>query len=118
MWQLEPTDQFLKDQQWYEKKRPRELAAILTNLERYMKHLNGSPNSRSFHAGYLHNEAHGVVAVDQKGGGVGLQETRLYTYADDKNKVLYLITIGNKDQQSSDVEFSRIFADGIRKNET
>ena len=64
MWNMEPTTQFEKDKKWYEKKRPDELAAVLNNLGRYIKQLNGSVNSRSFHAGYLHHEQHGVIAVD------------------------------------------------------
>jgi hypothetical protein len=56
----------------------------------------------------------GVVAVDQKGGGPNLQETRLYTFADEVRNVLYLITIGNKSEQPSDIEFSKDFVKSIQ----
>jgi hypothetical protein len=85
------------------------------NLQRYLRQLEAAPNSRAFSAGYLHAEANGVAAIDQKGGGGNLQETRLYTYADDEKRVLYLITIGDKNDQNSDVQFAKEFVDVIRQ---
>ena len=49
------------------------------------------------------------MAVDQKGGGGNLAETRLYTYADDATKVLYLILIGDKGSQTKDIQACREF---------
>jgi hypothetical protein len=109
MWQIEAIPQFEKDRKWYEKKRPAELAAVLRNLDRYFEQLNSAPNPKAFMAGYMHTEPHGVVAIDQKGGGANLQETRLYVYPHEERKVLYIITIGNKDDQSSDVQFCSEF---------
>lgn len=56
-----------------------------------------------------------MVAVDQKGGGGNLQETRLYTFADDETQTLWLITLGNKDEQSNDIQFSRKFVESLAK---
>ncbi len=98
-----------KASKWYSKKRPKELAAVLRNLERYLELLNGARNARAISAGFLHFEPGGVVAIDQK-GVPGLQETRLYTYAHQPTQTLYLITVGNKQQQSNDIKFSKDFA--------
>lgn len=117
MWQLEPTTQWERDKKWYEKKRPTELAAVLHNLKRYMAQLNAAPNPKAVMAGYLHPEPMGVVAVDQRGGGGNLQETRLYLYPDEEQKVLYIITIGNKDEQSADVEFCKAFVKSLNTTE-
>ena len=87
------------------KKKPAELAAVLHNLKRYHAQLNAAPNPKAFTAGYMHAEPHGVVAIDQKGGGGNLQETRLYVYPCEARKVLYIITIGNKDEQAADIQF-------------
>jgi hypothetical protein len=111
MWQVELTTQWQKDARHYEKKHPAELAAVLRNLKRYVGLLEGARNSRAVQAGFLHGEGKGVVAVDQKGGGGSLQETRLYTYADEAKKVLYLITLGNKNEQPTDVELSNNFVE-------
>jgi hypothetical protein len=113
MWRLAPTTTWQKDVKWYEKKRPNELAVVLHNLERYRHQLNAAKNSKAVMAGYLHQEPKGAVAVDQKGGGANLQETRLYTYADDENRVLHLITIGDKDAQAGDIQFCNDFVDTL-----
>lgn len=114
MWQIEPTTGWEKDQKHYAKKRPNELAAVMRNLQRYIALLNVSKNSKAVQAGYLHTESNGVLAIDQKGGGGNLQETRLYTFADDEKKVVYLIAIGDKDAQHSDVEYCKNFVVSLR----
>jgi hypothetical protein len=110
MWHIEPSTQMEKDQKWYDKKHPNELAAVMRNLQRYLSLLNVSKNSKVVEGGYLHKEPGGVIAIDQKGFSGNLQETRLYTYAVDETKTVHLITMGNKDTQHSDVEYSKAFA--------
>lgn len=117
MWQIEPSTQWPKDQKWYEKKRPREFAAVLHNLQRYLDQLNAARNARAVQGGYLHNEPNGVVAIDQKGGGAGLQETRLYTFADSSTKTLHLITVGDKNSQSADIKFCSDFVKSLKENQ-
>jgi hypothetical protein len=114
MWRIEPIQQFLRDQKWYEKKRPIELAATLHNLKKYLQQLNAAPNPKAVQAGYIHPEPQGVVAIDQRGKWGNLQETRLYAYPEEAQKVLYLITIGNKDEQAADIEFCKEFVNGLK----
>ena len=115
MWSLAFSTQWPRDVKHYEKKHSRELAAILHNLkDRYLPMLNASPNAKALQAGFLHHEPDGVVAIDQKGGGTGLQETRLYTFADDSTQTLWLITVGNKDEQPDDIQFSRKFVQSLK----
>lgn len=115
MWSLAYSTQWPRDVKHYQKKHARELAAVLHNLkERYLAMLNVCSNSKAVQAGFLHHEPDGIVAIDQKGGGTGLQETRLYTFADDKTNTLWLITIGNKDDQPDDIQFSRKFVESLK----
>ena len=72
-------------------------------------------NAKCVQAGFLHAEPSGVLAIDQKGGGGNLQETRMYIYADQASNVLYLITIGNKSEQASDIEFCKKFVADLRE---
>ena len=118
MWTLQPTDRWDKDQRHYVKKHPAELAAVLRNLERYLALLGVSKNPRAVYAGYLHPEGGGVLAVDQKGGGGNLQETRLYTFACEERHIVYLITIGNKDTQAADIRLSRRFVASLNQSNT
>lgn len=118
MWEAATTDAFERDQKHYRKKHPRELAAVLANLKRFIALLEVAPNAKAIiPTGYLHAEPAGVVAVDQRGGGAGLQETRLYTFPDDKTKTLWLITIGNKAEQPGDIQFCRKFVESLRGND-
>ena len=102
-WVLLPHSSYLRDLRWYTKKRPVELAAVHRNLERYMLLLARSPSARSVQAGFLHPEPHGMVAVDQRGGGGRLQETRLYCYAHKGSRTVHLLGIGDKSSQPADL---------------
>ncbi len=113
-WQIEPTDQFTADKAWYAKKHPRELEAVVNNVARYMSQLKQAKNALCVQAGYLHPEPHGVVALDQKGGGAALQETRLYVYPDGEKRILYLITIGNKNTQQDDIKLASRFVESLK----
>jgi len=117
MWRLQPTERWRKDQARYQKKRPRELAAVFRNLDRYLKHLRLVPNSRVVQAGYLHPEPGGVLAIDERGGG-RLQATRLYTFADDQRKLVHLLAIGDKRSQNSDLEYCRQAVKVLRSRES
>lgn len=114
MWVLEPTSQFLTDAAWYAKKHPRELEAVLNNVKRYQAQLNHCKKAACVQAGYLHSEPKAIRAVDQKGGGKDLQETRLYTLAVDSKKILYMITVGNKKTQQADIKLAGSFADTVK----
>jgi hypothetical protein len=102
-WVLLPHSAYLRDVRWYAKKRPAELTAILRNLERYMTLLARSPSGRSVQAGFLHPEPHGMIALDQRGGGGRLQETRLYCYAHTGSRTVHLLGIGDKSSQPADL---------------
>ena len=117
MWELQTTTKFDADAKCYAKKRPFELAAVLSNLDRYVEMLEKSQNSRCVQAGFLHPEPGGVLAIDQKGRKEKLQQTRLYTFASDKQKIVYLIAIGNKQSQANDIQFAKRFAQQMNHDE-
>ena len=102
-WVLLPHSSYLRDMRWYTKKRSVELAAVHRNLERTMTLLSNSPHPRTIQAGFLHPEPHGMVAVDQRGGGGRLQETRLYCYAHNGSRTVHLLGIGDKSSQHADL---------------
>lgn len=115
MWNIQTTDTWEKDREHYVKKRPSELAAVIRNLDRYMALLEVSKNSMCLQGGYLHKEPMGVIAVDQKGSGPNLQETRLYVYPDDEMKTVYLLKIGGKAAQHSDIECCKRFVISFKR---
>jgi hypothetical protein len=105
MWQIESSEQYLKDLAWYGKKRPAELAAVLNNLVRYRTQLLTAKNAKCIQGGYIHTEGKGVLALDESAGGKNLQATRLYLYSHEPAHTVHLIAIGNKDTQPGDVKF-------------
>ena len=103
-WNVSPTPEFTRASQSYEKKHPDELAAALANLfHRYLPRLNHAHHHALVHAGCLHHEGRGVIAIDQSGQGRNLRETRLYAYPDDDSLTLHLLLIGDKSSQRRDL---------------
>ena len=114
-WRIEPTDAYARAHKHYEKKHRAELIAVLDNLDRYFKAIAHGVHPQFAVAGYIHDEGKGVRAIDQRGGGKGkLQQTRLYIYPDVDQKILYLITIGDKNSQKDDIKFSAAFVSKLK----
>lgn len=116
-WQIETTEQYIRDYKNYEKKHREELNAVLNNLDSYFKALNecGSPNL--IKTGFIHNEPMGIKALDQKGGGrkTKLPATRLYVYPNIEEGSLVLLAIGNKQTQGRDIEYCKKIVKGLRE---
>jgi hypothetical protein len=109
-WRIEAGETYERAHKKYEKKQPAELIAILDNLDRYFKIICNGTHPQFVVLGCLHDEGKGVRALDQKGGGKGkLRQTRLYVYPDIDQKILYLITIGDKKSQKEDIKLSADF---------
>jgi len=107
-WHISPTPEFIRTSQTYEKKHPDELAATLANLfQRYLPRLNHARRHGLVHAGCLHHEGHGIIAIDQSGHGRNLRETRLYAYPLDASLTLHLLLIGDKSSQKRDLRIVR-----------
>jgi hypothetical protein len=102
-WTIQQHPEFKRDYKWYAKKRPRELAAVFANLKRLENMLNSTPHSQLIVAGFIHPEPIGIWALDQRGSTGNLQATRLYCYAENSVRNLYLLAIGSKDSQSADI---------------
>lgn len=116
MWQLQPDDEYLKrikNKNWL-KKYQREFAAIHDNLDTLIKTLNsGAKVEEAIKRGYIHREPRQIIAIDQKGGGAGLKQSRLYVYLDKRTNIVHLITIGDKSTQKGDIQYSINFVDTL-----
>lgn len=119
MWEIKTTESYERRFKHYAKKHRRELLAVLSNLDRFKGALDaGSSSQQAKEAfGFTHREPGGVVAIDQKGGGPSLAQTRLYAYALDLDCVLYLITLGDKNTQADDLRTCRASMEAISEAE-
>ena len=115
MWNLELTGLYTRKFKKFHKKHSREAIAVLNNLDTYHKTLNRGINPLQIKAGWIHPETQGAVAIDQKGGGKDLLQTRLYIYPDVESGTVYLITIGDKNSQKADIADCRKFINQLRK---
>lgn len=109
MWTLRLTDEFERRRKRYAKKRGRELRAVRGNLDVFVESLNEGAKPQQAKFGFIHPEPLGVLAIDQKGGGKNLAETRLYVFPDEAGRVLYAITLGDKQSQGDDIETCKQF---------
>ena len=104
MYSLQPTDEYSKRLRKWPKKHRRELLAMLNNLDTVVKALNKGARRSSLQFGFLHNEPMSIKAVDQKGGGAGLRECRLYFLVEEERETVYLLTMGDKSTQQDDID--------------
>src|SRR4051812_24411137 len=114
-WELVSTDEYERRHKRYVKDHPRELKAVLGNLDTYFESLKAGVKPLQIKHGFMHNEPLGVVAIDQKGGGKSLAQTRLYVYPDAESQKLFVLTLGDKRSQKADIELCRTFVETLRQ---
>lgn len=126
MWSAYPSDEYNRRQRKLEKKHFRELEAVISNAQRYLKALQQGTKPKQIQGGWIHPEPHDVVALDQRGGskkeggknkGRGLVEMRLYVYPQTAREILHLITLGLKDTQPADIAFSEKYVRQLAKEQ-
>ncbi|MFH1863304.1 MAG: hypothetical protein ABIJ85_00115 [bacterium] len=119
-WNLEPNTKYIGNHKNFEKKSPNELKSMESNLDKYFAALNEVDNPLQVKAGFIHDEPDGIKAIDQKGGGqkVKLRQTRLYVFPHIETKTLYLLAIGDKNNQKDDIKRCRDFVRMIKKGGT
>jgi hypothetical protein len=109
MWTLQPTEEFARKYKWFEKKRPRELEAMLLNLQTYLTALEFGTKPMQIKYKFVHPEPMDVYAIDQRGGAGKLAQARLYLHPDLERRILHQLTIGDKKSQASDILFCKQF---------
>lgn len=119
MWESQPTDVFERKVKRAAKDRPKEVAYVNKNLQTYFVALVDGVNPMQIVKAYsfVHNERNGIYAIDQKGGPKNLAEIRLYLFPHVPSKTLYLLTIGDKNSQSRDINECRDMVEEINTRE-
>jgi hypothetical protein len=116
MWKTTPTDDYVRQRKWYDRKKPRELGAVEENLNKYLKALNGGLNPVNIKDGAVRSEGESVYRVGQQGSSYGkVAETRLYVYPDVEASDLLLLTIGDKRTQTADIKACKECVRAIKK---
>lgn len=116
MWELERTGRFARRLRKLEKKHPQEVGTVIDNLDTYLVSLRqGAKPMQMVKHSFVHNEQMGVHAIDQSPLKKGAKALRLYVYPDEETSKLHVITFGDKDQQSDDVNECCEYVKELRK---
>lgn len=86
---------------------------MLNNLATVVDALNAGAKTANLQFGFLHHEPKCVKAVDQKGGGSGLKESRMYFYIEEDKELVHLLTLGDKGNQSEDISNCTHFVESL-----
>lgn len=109
MWEPARAEGFENNFKKFDKKHPNETEAVLTNLQTALDVLNETNRVQKVRElNFARKEPDGIIAFDSKGvkrerTGTKLKATRLYVYAVEINRTLYLLRIGDKDSQRKDL---------------
>lgn len=116
MWQLYPSEAYLRREKRLAKKHETVLGALYKNLANVQNILQFTNNPRNIaQHSKVRNEGGGLFAIDQRGAKRKLREARLYFYPDFEAKTIHLLTIGFKQSQSNDILFCRKCVQAIEK---
>ena len=108
MYQLKYLDEtrFIRRAKQYEKSNSDELFALFDNLKTYKIFMDQHDNHQlAVKLGFVHRESAGVVALDQKGcikKSARALRMYLFVFKDEKEKTIYVLTIGDKNTQKED----------------
>ena len=77
MWIIQSLEAYDRQFKWYRKKRPKELSAVLDNLETFFDGLQAGATVQNLMAAhrFLGSGQAGVIEIKQKGGPKNLAET-------------------------------------------
>jgi len=115
MWKLRMSDFFEARFKRFQKKHAEEAKAILNNLDTYFRTLCSGANPVNIQAGSIHHEPDGIKAIDQKGGKGKLMQSRLYVFPETDARVLHVISIGTKTDQSGDISECRDYVKPLKQ---
>ena len=117
-WKIVISDYWAASLKRFLKKHPNETKAMLSNLGTYQKAIfEEGLDPYAFNAGFIHREPMGIRAIDQKGTIGKAKQTRLYVYAWIRGKELHLIKIGDKTQQSRDINNCKKYVTPLKEED-
>lgn len=100
----------------FQKNHAHEYASCLRNLDRVIMLLDDGNSLRSLNRNpsFFRSEKRGVYRIGQT-GLVGAKETRLYVYAAEREKVVYVLGMGTKESQTTDINDAHKAVKNLKK---
>lgn len=87
-----------------EKRWPQAYASCFLNLRKLFDFLEEGGSPLRFKVGFFRSEKKGVYRIGQT-RTAKTREMRLYIYPDESHKILYVLTIGTKNDQHDDIGY-------------
>jgi hypothetical protein len=115
VWIIQKSEFFDSRFKRFQKKHLEEAKAVSNNLDTYFNTLCLGVNPVNIQDGFVHHESDGIKALDQKGGKGKMMQSRLYVFPEEEAKVLHVISIGTKSDQSGDISECRDYIKPLKK---
>jgi putative component of toxin-antitoxin plasmid stabilization module len=86
----------------FSKKHEVEYDSLFANLDKIIRLLRSGNKIGGFRVGFFRAESEGVYRIGQT-AVANAKESRLYVFPDSEANVMYVLTVGDKDSQSEDI---------------
>jgi hypothetical protein len=116
VWQL--NDEYANKAQFekFAAKYPREFASLFANLAKIIGLLRSGNKMGGFQVGFFRSEGVGVHRVGQT-GVPSAKESRLYVYPEPAGLKMFILGVGTKDTQQTDIALAQVTVVRIRQTE-
>lgn len=112
-WQTETCHAIASRFKKFNKKHSREYASLFANLNKIVGLLRSGHKLGVLKVGFFRSEGGDVYRIGQT-GIPSPQESRLYVYPDQDNKIMYVLSIGGKQGQSEDIAEAKKLVEAIK----
>ena len=116
-WQIENSHAVGSKFKKFAAKHPAEFDSLFANLEKIMRLLRTGNKIGGFRVNFFRSEGEGVYRIGQSGVSHA-KESRLYVYPDEQARLVYFLTVGDKDSQGTDINEAKEIARSIKKPST
>lgn len=113
MWVYVENGEFERRKRKFQKRHRQETLNALDNVAAFKGALESGLKPQQIIRGFIHNEQHGVLAMDESGPKNPKKVVRVYVYPDEPKCELHVITIGDKDSQTEDVKYCHEYVDSV-----
>lgn len=116
-WQIENSYAASNKFKKFAAKHPAEFDSLFANLEKIMRLLRTGNKIGGFRVNFFRSEGEGVYRIGQSGVSHA-KESRLYVYPDEQARIVYVLTVGDKDSQDTDINEAKDITKDIKKHTT
>jgi hypothetical protein len=115
MWQIEDAEAIRSGFKRVSKGYPREYDACFANLYKILAILSNGNKVGGFKVGFFRSEGGGLYRIGQS-GVKNSKEVRLYVYPEIEEEKMYVLAMGTKETQQSDIQAAKQIIQKLKKS--